>query len=291
MLSAYGHTMAVMNRELASDILSYTSSHTEDPKYKTYYAVKRGHKVGIYPDWNACQIQTSGYKGAAYAILHTFDQARLYLLSDLQPSVLSWNKAPLATDKTYNLYVTSKLIPNDDRSVSSFHMSNDLSCDNKKSCMHYVTKSKGSPQYADLISLILAVRSAYDLLVTSVLACDDDHPVMRDCWLVVNTTSKYILNSIDMWHISWKFNQGRAVDNRKISFIDTWTVYFHLKDMCLSHGINIHVKLLAPSQAKNHYVMKRLRMRCSAKVDVVKTTKFRKPSNKKVIESTVIKYF
>jgi len=33
---------------------------------KNYYAVKRGHKLGIFESWAECQEATEGYSGAVY---------------------------------------------------------------------------------------------------------------------------------------------------------------------------------------------------------------------------------
>lgn len=43
---------------------------------KKYYAVRQGHKVGIFTTWDECKKQTHGYSGAEYKSFPTEKQAR-----------------------------------------------------------------------------------------------------------------------------------------------------------------------------------------------------------------------
>lgn len=44
-----------------------------------YYAVKAGHKTGIYYTWDYCKAQISGYKGAIYKRCKTLSEAEDFL--------------------------------------------------------------------------------------------------------------------------------------------------------------------------------------------------------------------
>lgn len=36
-----------------------------------YYAVKKGHKTGIFDNWTACHEATKGYSGSEFKSFHT----------------------------------------------------------------------------------------------------------------------------------------------------------------------------------------------------------------------------
>ena len=46
---------------------------------KKFYAVLKGHKVGIFTTWAACQLSTKGYSGAAFKSFTTQKEADEYL--------------------------------------------------------------------------------------------------------------------------------------------------------------------------------------------------------------------
>lgn len=46
-----------------------------------FYAVKQGHKTGIYTTWDACKQQVEGYSGALYKGFTTLAEAEAFLYS------------------------------------------------------------------------------------------------------------------------------------------------------------------------------------------------------------------
>lgn len=46
---------------------------------KKYYAVKQGHKTGIFYTWDECKKQVYGYSGATYKSFETLQQANEFL--------------------------------------------------------------------------------------------------------------------------------------------------------------------------------------------------------------------
>lgn len=44
-----------------------------------FYAVKNGHKIGIFKTWSACSKQVNGFPGAMYKGFKTLDEAQEYL--------------------------------------------------------------------------------------------------------------------------------------------------------------------------------------------------------------------
>lgn len=46
---------------------------------KKVYAVRKGHKTGIYKTWGECQAQTAGYSGAEFKSFKTMAEATVYM--------------------------------------------------------------------------------------------------------------------------------------------------------------------------------------------------------------------
>lgn len=51
---------------------------------KKYYAVRKGHRMGIYKTWAECQRQTAGYSGAEFKGFVTLPEAELYMSGGAQ---------------------------------------------------------------------------------------------------------------------------------------------------------------------------------------------------------------
>jgi len=59
---------------------------------KKYYAVRRGHKTGIYTEWfgpEGAQVQIKGFPGAQYRGFPTMEEAKAFLQESLPPSQAS----------------------------------------------------------------------------------------------------------------------------------------------------------------------------------------------------------
>lgn len=63
---------------------------------KKYYAVKKGHKPGIYTKWHAAQKQVSGYSNAEFQSFSTKEQADAYLTPTPSTSQISDEKTVTA---------------------------------------------------------------------------------------------------------------------------------------------------------------------------------------------------
>jgi ribonuclease HI len=64
---------------------------------KKFYAVLKGHKVGIFTTWAACQAATKGYSGAAFKSFPTKEEADVYLGNT---STLPGTSSVMATQAT-----------------------------------------------------------------------------------------------------------------------------------------------------------------------------------------------
>ena len=55
-------------------------------KKEYYYAVKKGHTTGIFPNWDACKNQVIGFPGALYKKFDNINDAKKYLVSSFMRS-------------------------------------------------------------------------------------------------------------------------------------------------------------------------------------------------------------
>lgn len=46
---------------------------------KKFYAVKKGHKKGIFESWDECKKNINGYSGAIYKSFKTLNEANNFL--------------------------------------------------------------------------------------------------------------------------------------------------------------------------------------------------------------------
>lgn len=69
-----------------------------------FYAVKKGHKTGIFLSWNECKTQTQGFKGALFKSFPTRVEAESYLNDKPAP------KLDETADSRYYIYVDGSYI-------------------------------------------------------------------------------------------------------------------------------------------------------------------------------------
>lgn len=69
-----------------------------------FYAVKKGHKTGIFLTWNECKMQTQGFKGALFKSFPTRIEAENYLNNEEAPKLTE------SADSRYYIYVDGSYI-------------------------------------------------------------------------------------------------------------------------------------------------------------------------------------
>ena len=57
-------------------------------KKKSWYAVKRGRRPGLYTDWEDCRKEILGFGGAEYKGFYTKEEAERYLAGDAETAAL-----------------------------------------------------------------------------------------------------------------------------------------------------------------------------------------------------------
>ncbi len=77
-------------------------------KKKSWYAVRKGRKTGLFTDWEDCKVQITGYAGAEYKGFYTKEEAERYL--DL-PDVAENNKPDMNISDRMIVYIDGSYMP------------------------------------------------------------------------------------------------------------------------------------------------------------------------------------
>lgn len=84
---------------------------------KKFYAVKKGHKPGIYDTWEECKKQTDSFSGKEFKSFKTFEEAQNYLNSDTNDAVKT--EIELLTEKeTLNAFTDGSF--DEELNISSY---------------------------------------------------------------------------------------------------------------------------------------------------------------------------
>lgn len=87
------------NSTSSSALASTSKKRKADPNVQKFYAVKTGHKPGIYLVWADCQAQIAGFKGSQFKSFLTREDAAAYIAGKTPPSEANAPKAQ--PDKFY----------------------------------------------------------------------------------------------------------------------------------------------------------------------------------------------
>lgn len=128
---------------------------------KKFYAVRRGHKVGLYTSWESCREQINGYSGAEYKGFNTEEEAFNYLSSKKKSEVFNLNES-----NCVNLY-TSSIYRDGNISVGIVVESAKRSHSFYGVIQAYDYRSLGSIA-GELISVLVGVQLARDLGYTRI---------------------------------------------------------------------------------------------------------------------------
>ena len=73
---------------------------------KNYYAIKKGHQVGIFESWDECKSLVEGFSGAQYKSFKSMDDAKNYLnnLVQNEPTYESYAFVDGSFNQTTNTY-------------------------------------------------------------------------------------------------------------------------------------------------------------------------------------------
>lgn len=165
-----------------------------------YYAVRRGHKTGVFETWPECQRVTSGYPKAEYKKFKTLEEAEAYAGGQNPAAVKS---SPARRRKTkeetivispfkfpVRIYTDGACEPNPGSSGSGLVVYED---DRLVSLRYGYHEPQGTNNTAELIALREAFRIATEY-------------VERDFTVEILSDSDYSLKAVFTWASGWEKN-------------------------------------------------------------------------------------
>jgi ribonuclease HI len=185
-----------------------------NPLKRSFYAVARGKKPGIYSTWDECKAAVEGFSNAKYRKFNTREEAEKFVKNPVISSVKSTSDVS-QTDVDH--------MPEDGLVV--FTDGSSLANGKSNSRAGYAVVW---PKYAHLTKSITVPssqpqtnnRAEYLAAHTALKQANEIDPELKQK-LYVFTDSKLLINSVTLWIKSWKRNgwkttQGGAVEHQDL---------------------------------------------------------------------------
>lgn len=166
---------------------------------KKFYAVLKGHKVGIFTTWAACQASTKGYSGAAFKSFTTKEEADVYLgntsmspgtspAKSIQATAATGLTVVLAYQFPIQIYTDGACDPNPGATGSGLVIYEYGKLTTLKYGYH---APNGTNNTAELIALREAIKLAHDYI-------EKGQPVE------ILSDSDYSLKAVFVWSEGWE---------------------------------------------------------------------------------------
>jgi ribonuclease HI len=166
---------------------------------KKFYAVLKGHKVGIFTTWAACQASTKGYSGAAFKSFTTKEEADVYLgdtsmspgtspAKSIQATAATGLTVVLAYQFPIQIYTDGACDPNPGATGSGLVIYEYGKLTTLKYGYH---APNGTNNTAELIALREAIKLAHDYI-------EKGKPVE------ILSDSDYSLKAVFVWSEGWE---------------------------------------------------------------------------------------
>ena len=163
-----------------------------------YYAVRNGHKPGIYRSWEECRQQVEGYSNAEYKRFTSPDEAKQYLTGDVRPKASNLVQMNLTVSQRDELGRKEVTIYADG------------------ACMG----NPGPGGYGVIITYGERQRelsAGYRLTTNNrmeILGCIAGLSALKEpCNVTIYSDSRYVVNTMTKsWAIRWKKNEWKRKD-------------------------------------------------------------------------------
>ena len=166
---------------------------------KKFYAVLKGHKVGIFTTWAACQASTKGYSGAAFKSFTTKEEADVYLgntsmspgtspAKSIQATAATGLTVVLAYQFPIQIYTDGACDPNPGATGSGLVIYEYGKLTTLKYGYHV---PNGTNNTAELVALREAIKLAHDYI-------EKGQPVE------ILSDSDYSLKAVFVWSEGWE---------------------------------------------------------------------------------------
>jgi ribonuclease HI len=166
---------------------------------KKFYAVLKGHKVGVFTTWAACQASTKGYSGAAFKSFTTKEEADVYLgntsmspgtspAKSIQATAATGLTVVLAYQFPIQIYTDGACDPNPGATGSGLVVYEYGKITTLKYGYH---SPKGTNNTAELIALREAIKLAH-------------YYIKKNQPVEILSDSDYSLKAVFVWSKGWE---------------------------------------------------------------------------------------
>jgi ribonuclease HI len=209
-------------------------------KKKTYYAVARGHKPGIYDQWfgeNGAQNNIDGFSNAVFKKFSTLEDATSWL-----KEFTGKNKFSSADSSTYSTKTGQIRSKNNDPPAclkeTSFSSSEQVVIYTDGGCI----QNPGPGGYGAVLKFKgcrKEISGGYRRTTNNrmeLMACIEGLKILKKpCNVVIYSDSQYVVNSIEKkWVQKWRSNAWMRTKTESAENVDLWE---QLLELCDKHKV------------------------------------------------------
>lgn len=192
-----------------------------------FYAVREGHKKGVYKDWVSAKRQVDGYPGAKYKKFNTMEEAKYFLetgkITEKSCTININNNGTLNSIKYTDTHFGAS------KETGIIEVWTDGSCINngKTHARAGVGVFFGDGDSRNVSqSLVMEDVSNQKAEIKAIILCTDillrdENDTSKDVKIIIYTDSSYSINIITKWADKWKQNgfvtvSGQPVKNKHL---------------------------------------------------------------------------
>jgi ribonuclease HI len=198
-----------------------------------YYAIKKGHKTGIFKTWEECKKIVSGYSNAQFKKFKNLEDAKSYLNEKKNKN----KNKEMKIEKIFEIY-TDGACPNNCNEKSKtagigIYFPSDTIMNVSENLLNFYSGSCTN-QRAELT----AIHVALNIILSKIL--HDSKFINKK--IIIYTDSMYAVNIITKWMEKWEQNGWKRAGGKDISNLD---IIINLKDAydsLINIGINLEIK-------------------------------------------------
>jgi ribonuclease HI len=209
-------------------------------KKKTYYAVAKGHKPGIYDQWfgeNGAQNNIEGFSNALFKKFSTLEDATSWL-----KELTGNNKISTKGSSTYSTKIRSTGSKKNDPPTCL----KESTCSSSKQVVIYTDggciQNPGPGGYAAVLKFKgcrKEIAGGYRRTTNNrmeLMACIEGLKALKKpCNVIIYSDSQYVVNSIEKkWVQKWRSNAWMRTKTESAENVDLWE---QLLDLCGKHKV------------------------------------------------------
>ncbi len=203
---------------------------------KKFYAVRVGHKTGIYSTWEECKLQVDGYPKAEYKSFPTLKNAEDYLEGIVESQPRQANRPKIAAEVTVPQFPGSRLESAGGTGKSSVVIYADGACSGNPGPGGYGTVILQRSQCKELSAgFRLTTNNRMEILgcIAGLLQLEEpsDVTIYSDSSYVVNTMSK-------SWALRWRSNGWKRREKTgELKDVLNQDLWVRMLDLCDKHRV------------------------------------------------------